>query len=164
MPVRHSGSARGVRRQRRKLVWATFDNSFNMGAGLSVKVIDLLNQFELAGASKLGVTIMRIHGMVQYPTAITQGWELGIKVDRITDVGTQLPNPNADNDLDWMLFDRPMATFSGATVDSFFNYKIDLKSHRKCQEMGETLVMSTWASAANAGTVQVFTRTLVALP
>jgi hypothetical protein len=135
-----------------------------MGAGLQVHNVDLLGQFELAGASKLGVTIMRVHATIQFPTAVTQGWEVGIKVDRITDVGTQLPNPNADNDLDWMLFDRPMATFSGATVDAFFNYKIDLKSHRKCQEMGETLIFSTWAAAANAGTVQLFSRTLVALP
>ena len=164
MPHSHFGPARpAARRQRRKLVWATLDQSIAMGAQ-QVKIVDLLSQLELAGVSKLGVTVMRVHGRLLFPTGVTQKWEVAIGVNPMTTVGTQLPNPNGDNDIDWMIFDRPMQTFSGATVDADTSYTVDLKSRRKVDEMGQTLTLNLWASAISAGTVEAFFRTLVALP
>ena len=133
-----------------------------MGAQ-QVKIVDLLNQLELAGVSKLGGTVTRTHVQFQFPTAVTQDWEFAIGVNPITTVGTLLPNPNGDNDLDWMLYRKVPITYSGATVDAQVPLEVDLKSRRKVSEMGQTLTLNLWASAVSAGTVKVFARTLVAL-
>jgi hypothetical protein len=166
MPVRHSRVVPARTRQRRKLVWATFDNSFNLPAsGTIVNTIDLLNQFELAGASKLGLTVIRTHMRILLPYApSTVRYELGLSIVRQTDVGTVRPNPNGDNDLDWMLFDKFFPSFSGATVNASMERVIDLKAKRKCEEMGQTYGASFWSNTAAPGTIEVFARTLVALP
>ena len=164
MPTRHFGPARPTqRRQRRKLVWATFDQGVSPGAN-QVKIVDLLNQFELAGVSKLGATVMRTHLRMLVPTAVVSAMEYAIGVQPITTVGTQLPNPNADNDLDWMIFERRWPEWSGATVNANFEVVVDLKSRRRVEEMGQTLVLALWFPAINAGNVPTFARTLVALP
>jgi hypothetical protein len=85
-------------------------------------------------------------------------------VNPITTVGTLLPNPNGDNDLDWALYTSAMAHFSGATVDTQQPFEYDLKAKRKVQEMGQTWTLNLWAPAVSAGSPQVFARTLVALP
>ena len=165
MPTRHFRSSRpGVRGQRRKLTWATFDQSVAFPAGGQVKIVDLLSQLELAGVSKLGVTVMRIHGRMLVPTATVSQIEYAIGVNPITTVGTVLPNPNGDNDLDWMIFERRFASWSGATLDANFEVVVDIKSRRKVEEMGQTLTLNLWAPAVNAGTIPTFFRTLVALP
>jgi hypothetical protein len=134
-----------------------------MGAN-QVKIVDLLNQFELAGESALGVTVMRTHVLFQFPTAVTQDWEFGVLVGLKTQVGTQLPNPNGDTGADWMIYRKVPISYSGATVDAQVPFELDLRSKRKCTEMGQTVTLNLWASAINAGTVKVFARTLVAMP
>jgi len=58
-------TARPVGRQRRKLVWCTFGvQSFAMAA-TSAKSFNLLGNFEIAGASTLGMTIIRTHARLQ---------------------------------------------------------------------------------------------------
>ena len=151
------------RRQRRKLVWATFDQTVAMGAN-QVKIVDLLNQFELAGVSKLGCTVVRTHLRMLISTAAISAFEYAIGVNPITTVGTQLPNPNGDNDLDWMIFERRWPEWSGATVNANFEIVTDLRSKRKIEEMGQTLTLNLWAPVINAGSFPVFARTLVALP
>ena len=135
-----------------------------MGAGLQVGIVDLLSGFELAGTSKVGATIMRIHAELKFPTAVVTEWEYAIGVQPVTTVGTQLPNPNADTSLEWMIFKRVMATYSGATVDANFIEHVDNKSRRRIHQAGETLTLNLWAPAANAGTVDIFARVLLALP
>jgi hypothetical protein len=152
-----------VRSPRRKLVWATFDQTVAMGAN-QVKIVDLLNQFELAGVSKLGCTVMRTHLRMLISTAAISAFEYAIGVNPITTVGTQLPNPNGDNDLDWMIFERRWPEWSGATVNANFEILTDLRSKRKIEEMGQTLTLNLWAPVINAGSFPVFARTLVALP
>src|SRR5882762_1484718 len=103
MPTtRHRGSrARVAPAQRRKLVWATFDNTIAVPAGPPTNTtVDLISQFELAGASKLGITIMRTHMVLQLPFSVALRWEIGLSVVRNTDIGTNRVNPNGDNDLD----------------------------------------------------------------
>ena len=164
MPVHTLRTARpAVRRQRRKLVWATFDQTVAMGAN-QVKIVDLLNQFELAGVSKLGCTVVRTHLRMLISTAAISAFEYAIGVNPITTVGTQLPNPNGDNDLDWMIFERRWPEWSGATVNANFEIMTDLRSKRKIEEMGQTLTLNMWAPVINAGSFPVFARTLVALP
>ena len=158
-------SGPGVRGQRRKLDWATFDTTIPVPAGPPTNsTVDLLNQFELAGASKLGVTIMRTHLQLQLPYAVAGRWEVGLSVVRVTDIGTTRVNPNADNDLDWALFNCFYESYSGATIDARRDVTIDLRAKRKCQEMGQTWGLSLWNSTAAAQTVSAFCRTLVALP
>ena len=134
-----------------------------MGAA-QVKIIDLLAQEELAGASKVGVTILAVNLSMLFPTGVTGAWEYAIGVNPVTTVGTLLPNPNGDNDLDWMIFRRVMPTYSGATADANVREELRLKSRRRCSELGQTLTLNLWAGAISAGSVQVFARTLVALP
>jgi hypothetical protein len=165
MPLHHQRLSRpAARGQRRKLVWATFDQTVAMGAGNQVKIVDLLNQFELAGVSKLGCTVVRTHLRMLISTALISAFEYAIGVNPITTVGTLLPNPNADNDLDWMIFERRWPEWSGATVNANFEIVTDLRSKRKIEEMGQTLTLNLWAPVANAGSFPVFCRTLVALP
>ena len=152
------------RRPRRQLVWITFDQSVAMPAGGQVKIVDLLAQAELAGVSKLGATVVRTHGRMLFPTSAVNQWEYAIGVNPITTVGTLLPNPNGDNDLDWMIFERRFPEWSGATVNANFEVVVDLKSKRKVAEMGQTLTLNLWAPAVNGGTVPCFFRTLLAMP
>ena len=152
-----------IRSTRRKLVWATFDTTVAMGAN-QVKIVDLLNQFELAGVYKLGCTVVRTHLRMLISTAVINAFEYAIGVNPITTVGTQLPNPNGDNDLDWMIFERRWPEWSGATVNANFEIVTDLRSKRKIEEMGQTLTLNLWAPVINAGSFPVFARTLVALP
>jgi len=146
-------------------VWATTDTGAAFGAN-QVKIIDLLTQFELAGVSKLGVTVMGFHLRMQIPTAVVgfTSFEYAVGVQPQTTVGTQLPNPNGDNDLEWMIFQRTWPTYSGATVDANYVVTHDSKARRKVDEMGETLTLNMWAPVVSAGTINVFCRTLVALP
>jgi hypothetical protein len=134
-----------------------------MGAN-QVKIVDLLGQSELAGTSKAGVTIKRVHGTMVFPTGVNANWEYAIGVNPVTTVGTLLPNPNGDNDLDWMLFKRVPLKYAGATLDANLIEEVNLRSQRRCSEMGQTLTLNLWNGAISAGTVTAFFRVLVALP
>ena len=163
MPPGPRRTIRPVRRNRRQLVWITFDQTVPMGAN-QVKIVDLLQQAELAGVSKLGATVVRTHLRMLVPTAAISAFEYAIGVNPITTVGTQLPNPNGDNDLDWMIFERRWPEWSGATVNANFEIVVDLKSKRKVAEMGQTLTLNLWAPVINAGSIPVFSRVLLAMP
>jgi len=163
MPPRVRRTSAIARRPRRQLVWITFDQQVAMGAG-QVKIVDLLAQAELAGVSKLGATVMRTHGRMLFPTAVANQFEYAIGVNPITTVGTLLPNPNGDNDLDWMIFERRFPEWSGAAINANFEVVVDLRSKRKVAEMGQTLTLNLWSSVAAAGTVPCFFRTLLAMP
>jgi len=162
MPLGPRRTRSPIRRQHRSRVWATFDQAVTVGAN-QVKIVDLLNQLELAGVSKLGSTVVRVHLRMHIPTAVVgfTSFEYAIGVNPITTVGTLLPNPNADNDLDWMIFKRIWPTYSGATVDAFYQEVLDLKSRRKVDEMGQTLTLNMWSPVVSPGTIDVFARTLV---
>jgi hypothetical protein len=167
MPLGPRRPARAtVRRgRRRQLVWATFDNNISLSVATSNNTVDLLNQLELAGTSKVGVTVMAVnYKMAVVGLTATEDLEYGISVVRDTDIGTTRVNPNADNNLDWMIFERVFATFSGATADAATILERRLKSKRRCHEIGQTLGFSATALPAATVTVHLFARTLVALP
>ena len=143
MPARSRRSSRALRGRRRQLVWATFSPgllSFTTGATRS---FDLLADLEVAGASKLGCTIMRTRGqmMFGYP-ASTAFWQWGLVVGRISDVGSNKPDPLTDNDVDWMLLRQQLPNESGATVDALEPFELDLRSKRKCAEAKQTYILS----------------------
>ena len=169
MPPRRRRSTTIARSQRRKLVWATFDQTLPALAVNAVTSVDLLNQFELAGASHLGVTIMRTHVRLQLTNmaAPADAVPIGFVVARLSDVGTARVDPNAESDLDWLYIDRLMADSMGAggTITANPVYTFDLRAKRKMQEMSQAYVFAVKNLTGSAAfSPRLYVRTLVALP
>ncbi len=168
MPPRYRRPTRTLRGgRRRKLVWATTNTSFSLAAGANT-TIDLLAGFEIAGASKLGVTVMRTHLRLNWTYgAAADNVVVGLSVVRDSDIGTTRVNPNSDPELDWMLWEAIYADSmgAGATINTIVNLVFDVRSRRKVEELGQTYGLSlTNANAATAGNPRVSARVLLALP
>ena len=145
-------------------VWTTVDQTVvTPGSSPSVSNVDLLSQMELAGASKVGLTVRRTLIDLVLPFTAASSYEIGLIKARLTDIGTTRINPNGDTDLDWAFEDAFYPTFSGATADNQRVVRIDSRSMRRVQEMGETWALSIWSSAFSQS-VKVYARTLVLLP
>jgi hypothetical protein len=166
MPTRHRrASFSGVRTERRKLVWTTSVVANNTIANGVVTATDLLAGLEVAGASVLGITVMRIHA--QFSTAFAAVGDritAGIVVGSSADTGNQL-DPAVLPDLDWMLNRAVFPNSSGATVNAVEPWEIDLRSKRKMQELNQRLFFA-WKPATSGGTTSLSAqfRTLIALP
>jgi hypothetical protein len=166
MPARHLRSTRSVRGARRKLVWATTAQNFTIAAGARTTV-DLLASLEVAGASTLGVTVMRTHSRIYVSNWATVNDEVvyGFIIARDTDIGAALgPNANADTELDWMLWSALFPTSSAAAVDVTSMTDIDLRAKRKMEEMGQRYALCVTNISAASKTFSLIQRTLVALP
>jgi len=135
-------------------------------AATSAKSFNLLGNFEIAGASTLGMTIIRTHARLQIENfaAVTDFLEYGFIVGRDTDVAANLPNVDSDSELDWMLRDVMFPTSSAATVDAIREFVIDNRAKRKMDEMGQNYVLNVYNPTAAGKTIQVYARTLMALP
>ena len=148
-------------------MWATTDQLVTMAAGAGSN-INLLAPFEVAGASTLGMTIMRTHCTLSLATAVVLADRLrvGFVIDRVAAVGAGPPAgaiTAADPEADWMLWRHEQAspTFSpgGANILEY-----DLRSKRKVQEMSQTMLLCLFNSNGGSKTVNVAVRTLCALP
>jgi hypothetical protein len=169
MPMHHQRSSHAVRGQRRKLVWATLDQSVTMAGGAGSN-LNLLASLSVAGASLLGITIMRTHldlwrtGQV---SALADSLRLGLIVDRVAAVGAGPPAgavTAADGEADWILWRHEFAapTF-GATGGS--NYLVyDVRAKRKMQELDQAYLLCLFNAAGGAQTWSISGRILVALP
>ena len=166
MPVRRRSIRTGVRAQRRKLVWATFNSAgFGPIAAGATQRADLLGDFRVAGGSVLGTTIMRIHASVHLPFGVVADyWYGGIVVGRLSDIPGTAPAVSTDPEIDWMLAQAIYSTATGAAVDVAKNWTIDLRAKRKMQELDQALLFCLTNVTAAAQTPRVFFRTLVALP
>ena len=166
MPTRHLRSTRSVRSARRKLIWATTAQNVTIAAGAHTTV-DLLASIEVAGASTLGITVMRTHCEIYVSNwaGVNDEVVYGFIIARDTDIGAALgPNANADTELDWMLWSALFPNGSGAAVDVATTYPIDLRSKRKMEEMGQRYALCMTNISAASKTFTVICRTLVALP
>ena len=162
-PTRRVGrsSRRFPASRRRKLVWATTGpvNTASIAGGSTV-VDDLLGDFRQAGASHLGITVMRTHLHI-YPDNGT--WLLGLVIGRARDDGLTL-DPSLNNDIDWMFLDVHTSNFSGTAADQVTPRAIDLRAKRKMEEMGQSYVIVYKNLDTAAKTFRFFSRVLVALP
>ena len=166
MPVHHRRSGALSRPQRRKLVWATTNQSVTIASGAHT-TIDLGASLEVAGASTLGVTIMRTHIQWAMSNWATVGDALiyGLIVVRDTDIGAgNGPNPNADPEVDWMLLTQITPVSSGAAVSAADRWTTDNRSKRKMEEMGQKYGLAITNTSAASKTLFVFARVLLALP
>jgi hypothetical protein len=163
---RPSGSAHRSS-ARRKLVWATIFAP-SVVASATTNNIDLGAALEVAGSSLLGVTIMRTHVRLQVQNfaAIAADLQVGLIVGRAADIGVaNVDGINAAaQELDWAYLDMITPNSSAAVVDASQNFMIDNRSKRKMDELGQRYLLSITNNAAASLTVQVFARTLFALP
>jgi hypothetical protein len=155
-----------VRPQRRKLVWATTIISSTAITSANTATVDLLQGFEVAGGSKLGVTVMRQHlGInVTFGTvAANAGWQLATRIGNSGEVTTVI-QPSNQSESDWMIYRALLPTWSGATQDAELFFDIDVRSKRKCEELGQTLIFYLQNAGGANGSFSLFSRVLLALP
>jgi len=149
---------------RRKLVWATFNNSFII-ASTAHNAVDLLANLKVAGSSVLGGTVMRTHVSFGFQWgAVTDFWQIGLIVGRGSDIGTAQLDPNSNPGDDWMLNMQVFPHASGATVDAATCVTVDNRSKRKLEELDQTYLLSVHNGTAGSHAVQVYARSLVAMP
>lgn len=162
--------------QRRKLVWVDTDFAFSL-AHLDNEAIDLFTNLRVAGASTLGVTVIRtIVRITNLATSITAGDDVywGLSVADRAQIGLNVagaPNAQTAPEIDWAWRDHSYA-YKGGGYAAYFpalgNTQItDVKAKRKVEEMGQTwclsLTQNALGTAGNANWVG-FVRCLVALP
>ena len=165
MPVRHS-RAYPARSQRRKLVWASLDQNVVLAANANT-TLNMLGQFQgIAGASTLGITIIRTHLLIgAQGTAPIAGDTLrvGLQVCRLSDIGAASILNAGDLEGDWMLLTR--VPFVVGENEGALNGLMtwDIKAKRKMEELDQAYGLCL--TALNSGrTLQVWARTLIALP
>jgi hypothetical protein len=154
---------------RRKLVWSTLDQSVTMAAGLGSN-LNLLASLSVAGASLLGVTIMRTHldlWRTGQASVLADSLRLGLIVDRVAAVGAGPPAgavTAADPEADWMLWRHEFAapTFGYSGGSNVLTY--DNRSKRKMQELDQAYLLCLTNAAGGAQTWSISARILVALP
>ena len=155
--------------QRRKLVWATTDQSVTMAAGAGSNV-NLLASLSVAGASLLGITIMRTHldmWRTGQASVIADSLRLGLIVDRVAAVGAGPPAgavTAADPEADWILWRHEFAapTFGPTGGSNYLVY--DIRAKRRMQELDQAYVLCLNNFAGGSQTWSIAARVLVALP
>jgi len=164
MPARHRRSPGAFRSPRRKLVWCTRKVTISSAVATPNTVIDLLSDFRVAGGSTLGATVMRQHiGLLCTWPAQGNGFNLGLSIIRLSDVGGSRPMPSLDPEIDWMLSVQRTTTFAIAT-EVAHQFDFDVRSKRKVEELDQTLALSFEAAVSATMTSLLWTRVLLALP
>jgi len=157
-----------VRGPRRKLVWTSQTITVTMASGAFSPGVDLLQEIEVAGASKLGATVMRTHlsalvGWGAPPIGNGAFMWLGLKITTAAELATGINIPTAQN-LDWLLVRQLLATYSANVIDGYTPLEIDNRSKRKVEEMGQTYGLFLFNPTPVSQTTIFFARTLLALP
>jgi hypothetical protein len=161
----HRTAVRGG--QRRKLVWATTDQSLTVPTG-QISNVNLLAALSVAGSSLLGITIMRTHLRVQIQTggAATQLQRVGLIVGRVSDVGTNIAGQQdpSNPELDWMLLDRRQVLGQETNVSTQPCYTYDVRAKRKMQELNQAYILALSNNGVAGITFALWARVLIALP
>ncbi len=166
----HRRGSRRTAGQRRKLVWCTTDADVALTANQS-SCLSLLAGLSVAGATHLGVTVMRTHIRMSPSTtpALGDNMYFGLLIGRSLDVGTAIagqPDPSlaANADLDWMYINKFYAAPNFGDDGSSNILTLDNRSKRVMQELNQAYFLCFHSGMAAAVTWHVFARTLVALP
>jgi len=164
MPTRHTRSSHQVRGPRRKLVWCELNQTLTLAAGHTSN-LNMLTQFSVAGASTLGVTVMRTILNIQVATFVAAAdyLEWGLVVGRLADVGTVTALAGTP-ELDWSYHDILFPGSSGPDVNVSERFRYDVRSKRKVQELDQVYLWAFLNGSAGTQVLQLFSRTLVALP
>jgi|SRR5579871_3396435 len=164
MRTRHSPSLR-ARAPRRKLIWSTFQSSPTIVSSGNYAA-DLIADLEVAGASKLGCTVMRTHLIVQivWGAAVQPAFDwLALKAADQNEITGPISVPGQP-DLDWALLTWLPAHSTGATLDACTYYTVDLRAKRKIEELGQTWGLFMFNPTTVSQSVSIHARTLLALP
>jgi len=150
-------------------VWAQTTLTDTNFAVATNRTTDLLLAFVTAGGVSQGVTIMRIHASYSFRSADAQ--VNGSRLVQGFGVGTTGLNPVTAPHADWMLnkthhVGMNHGLIAGGTPNVG---EIDIRSKRKCEEIGESLFHSMNYQLGAAGaeddvSYQAHFRVLIALP
>lgn len=173
---------------RRKLIWARMTpavSSLTIGVADGAESQDLLQTFRTqAGitAGPVGLTVMRMRfnissAAVSSPvTGLAPQYIWGVRVMDTTEAGLAEVNavpysPVSDPHADWMCFEPfgVLSTNGGTAGNWIVEHSIDVRSMRKFQELGQTLVGVLAIVPPTGGTgvthdIKVTSSVLLALP
>lgn len=177
---------------RRKLIWARMCPAITAlgrvtgGVGGTVETQDLLQTYRtLAGITRgpVGLTVMRVRLQIHIAVTsvngaaadyLSHGLYYGIRVEdfnsAVLQETTEIPDmgPQSDPHADWMAWGRvqPVATYP--TDNIIGTADVDVRSMRKLDELGQTLVLYMQGTVASASQtvlpVLASTSVLLALP
>jgi hypothetical protein len=168
MPPRSRRRTSSSRRSRRIKVWAELTGQTVTLAAGAFSNLDMLSQMQTAGVSAVGVTVLRTVVQIQVTNwaGATDDIIWGTLVGRSTDVGTAAPaSALASNGLfDWNFRGFLQPDTMGATIDATKIYNYDYRSMRKVPEVNSRYLICLLNQSAASKTLELFTRTLVALP
>ena len=149
--------------------WLTISQALTVNS-LTATNVDLLGDLEAAGASKVGVTVIRalVSLGLTYAASGDQ-YDVGLGVMRVSDVGASITgasfDPGLHPDLPWAWNDQYFATASGAAIDVRRAISIDMRTRRRIHGLQDTFGLSvrnvTGASLTNGS---LYARVLVRLP
>ena len=153
---------------RRRTTWARQSVTVTALAAATVSDVDLLTPVEVASASTLAVTVMRVHLQIQVQNwaAVTDDILFGLIVGRSADIGTNVAGQisPASTEYPWMLWGELQPAASGAAVDTCAVYTFDVKARRKMPELTQRLALCFLNQSAAAKTFEITSSVLLALP
>ena len=166
MPPRHRRSY-GPSRTRRRLTWATVDQSLTLAAGAGSNV-DLLALLNVAGSNIIGLTVMRTHLELGITTTVSVGDRLrvGLAIGKASDLGPIAAGDltPADPGLEWQLWRHETASPTFSEDGSNNNLRYDVKSRRRIRQLNDRYILSTLNSVGVSKTFTIQGRVLCALP
>lgn len=166
---------------RRKLIWAR-NGEGPIAPTATGTALDLLADFRADGGSSLGSTITRTHITLQLfwddvpPLGVQNQLFVGLLVDQLQLDPSEVPRPAVELHADWMYwkahpvlpeYSALSAVVGGGTNAALLStVTIDVKSQRKCEELGQTLwlVLDPTYTGPASVTVQYSSSVLLRLP
>jgi hypothetical protein len=159
-----------VRVRRRVPTWVTTISSGTLAATGGKVNIDLWSGLEVAGASALGLTVIRTLLKLQFGAFSAQGTYciVGLIVDDKETVGTTVDFASNQN-RDWYFYDAvfPAQTGSATTYTTYPSdgHSLDIRAKRKSNDLNRTSMLClTAVNGASTLAYQSFCRQLVFLP
>ena len=130
--------------------------------------MDLLTPLEVASSSTLGITVLRVHLLMQVVNwaQTGDGIMFGLIVGRAADLGTNVAGQVSpfSTEFPWMVWDVMNPDAAGAAVNTVMRYRYDIKAKRKMPELTQRLVLSFLNQSAAAKTININASVLLALP
>jgi hypothetical protein len=127
--------------------------------------VDLLAPLDVAGASVLGLTVVRTHVLLQVQNfaQVADELQFGLIVDDSENVGAAV-NLASNGARSWAWYAMVTPTSNGATVNVCDNRFYDVKAMRKIPGPDATFLAAFFNNSAASKTYRLVTRTLVKLP